>query len=217
MTSITSRASRCQRGGVLTARSGPSPVDGPAAAPPPTGGPTRPVDGGSAGGRATAGFLTSTTTEVCGAADGDRPVGCRVEGAGAARARGRDAAPLVASATADIREAAAPISDPGDAELARLRHRTDNFLLVLAEGASLIGGALARLRDPRSGTWRGELVARGRFRRWARWQVPGEQAAAAVLATVTADVTAGRVPDPVGAALVEVVDHRPPARPRVAP
>ena len=74
----------------------------------------------------------STTAEVCGAADRDRPVGCRV--------------------------------DRGVGSVADVRRRD--------------GGP--------------------------------------VLAPVTADVAAGRVPDPVGAALVEVVDHRPPVRPRVA-
>ena len=130
---------------------------------------------------------------------------------------GRYPAPLVASATTDVWEAAAPISDPVDAELARLRDQPDNTLLVLVGGASLIRDGVARLRTPRSGTWEVELLARGRFRRWARWQVSGEEAAARVLASVTADMAIGRVPDPDGAALVEVVDHRPPFRGHATP
>lgn len=127
-------------------------------------------------------------------------------------ALGRHPAPLVASASTDVRVAAAPISDPVDAELARLRYRPDGDGLVLAEGPSLIRGALGRLRSPRSGTWEVELVAKGRFRRWARWQVPGAEAAARVLALVAADMATDRIPDPPGATLVEVVDHRPPVR-----
>ena len=131
-------------------------------------------------------------------------------------ALGRYPAPLVASATTDVRAAAAPISDPVDAELAEFRHqwhRPGTRVWVAVEaGPALVGEGLARLRTPRSGTWEIELLARGRFRRWARWQVSGEDSATRVLATVTADVAAGRVPDPVGAALVEVVDHRPPVR-----
>ena len=131
-------------------------------------------------------------------------------------ALGRYPAPLVASATTDVWDASAPISDPVDAELAEFRrqwHRPGTTIWVAADAvAGLLREGLARLRTPRSGTWEIELLARGRFRRWARWQVSGDEAAARVLATVTADVAAGRVPDPAGATLVEVVDHRPPFR-----
>ncbi|SDF02300.1 hypothetical protein SAMN05660662_0746 [Blastococcus aurantiacus] len=130
-------------------------------------------------------------------------------------------APLVASATTDVRDAAAPISDPVDAELAEFRHqwhRPGTTVWVgLDAGPALLREGLARLRTPRSGTWEVGLVARGRFRRWARWQVSGDEAAVEVLAAVTAAVAAGRVPDPVGATLVEVVDHRPPFRPQPVP
>ena len=123
---------------------------------------------------------------------------------------------LGATVSTDVRVPAAPISDPVDAELARLRDQPDNTLLVLVGGGSLIRDGLARLFTPRSGTREIELLARGRFRRWARWQVSGDEAAARVLALVTADMAAGRVPDPEGAALVEVVDHRPPFRGQTA-
>jgi hypothetical protein len=131
-------------------------------------------------------------------------------------AMGRYPAPLVGSATTDVRGAAAPISDPVDAELAEFRrqwHRPGTTIWAAFDGGpGLVRESLARLRTPRSGTWEIELVARGRFRRWARRQVSGDEAAARVLATVTADVAGGRVPDPAGATLVEVVDHRPPFR-----
>ncbi|RBY75396.1 hypothetical protein DQ239_17140 [Blastococcus sp. TF02-09] len=136
-------------------------------------------------------------------------------------ALGRYPAPLVASASTDVWEAAAPISDPVDAELAEFRrqwHRPGTTLWVATEaGPGLVRDGLTWLFTPRSGTWEVELVARGRFRRWARWQVSGEEAAERVLATVTSEVAAGRVPVPSGAALVEVVDHRPPPRPRSMP
>lgn len=119
----------------------------------------------------------------------------------------RHPAPPVASATTDVRDPAAPISDPVDAELARLRDGRP----------ALPRGVLARLCAPGSGTWEIELIARGRFRRWARWQGHGEQPAAGELAAVAAAVAAGRVPDPAGMALVEVVDHRPPVRAHPVP
>jgi hypothetical protein len=52
----------------------------------------------------------------------------------------------VASATTDVRVAAAPISDPVDAELARLRYRPDGDLLVLAAGPEVahVGGRAGR-------------------------------------------------------------------------
>lgn len=131
-------------------------------------------------------------------------------------ALGRCPAPLVASATTDVRDAAEPVSDPVDAAMAEFRrqwYRPGATVWSAFEGGpALVRGGLARLRTPRSGTWEVELLARGRFRRWARWRVSGEATAARVLATVTADVAAGRVPDPAGATLVEVVDHRPPFR-----
>ena len=136
-------------------------------------------------------------------------------------ALGRYPAPLVASASTDVWDAAAPISDPVDAELAEFRrrwHGPGTTVWVAADaGPGLLREGLTRLRTPRSGTWEIELLARGRFRRWARWQVPGEDAAARVLASVTADVAVGRVPDPAGATLVEVVDHRPPFRAHPVP
>ncbi len=136
-------------------------------------------------------------------------------------ALGRYPAPLVASATTDVRDPAAPISDPVDAELAGLRgrwHRTGSAIWVSAEARpALPRGVLARPRAPGAGTWEIELTARGRFRRWARWQGPGEQPAAGVLAAVAEAVAAGRVPDPAGMALVEVVDHRPPLRAHPVP
>ncbi|MBN1093118.1 hypothetical protein JKP75_11475 [Blastococcus sp. TML/M2B] len=147
-------------------------------------------------------------------------------------ALGRHPAPLVASAPTDVRLPAAPISDPVDAELAALRgewHRTGSAIWALHEArrSRPRPGALAQLRAWRSGRWEIELVARGRFRRWARWQGPGEQASrehgsgeqpsAEVLAAVAAAVAAGRVPDPAGVALVEVVDHRPPVRAHPVP
>jgi len=127
-------------------------------------------------------------------------------------------APLAATVPTDVRLPAAPISDPVDAELTRLRHRPGTTIWVVAEaGPALLRDALARLRAPGAGTWAVELVARGRFRRWATWQVTGAEAAARVLASVTADLGAGRVPDPPGATLVEVVDHRPPVRTHPVP
>lgn len=135
-------------------------------------------------------------------------------------ALGRYPAPLVASASTDVREAAAPISDPVDAELAAFRsqwRRSGTTVgVAVHSGPALLRGGLAWLRTSRSGIWEIDLAARGRFRRWVRWQGSGEPPAAGVLAAVAAAVASGRVPDPAGMALVEVVDHRPPFRGRPA-
>ena len=78
----------------------------------------------------------------------------------------------------------------------------------------LLRETVAHLRTPRSETWEVELIARGRIRRWARWQITGAEAARQVVATVTSEVRAGRIPEPWGATLVDVVDQRPLPRPR---
>src|SRR4051812_49190318 len=105
-------------------------------------------------------------------------------------ALGRYPAGLVSSATTDVRDAAAPVSDPVDRELAEFRrqwHRRGTTLWVAFEaGPGLVRTGWGRLRTPRSGKWEVELIGRGRFRRWARWEVFGNEAAARVLATVTA-------------------------------
>ncbi|MGY1754794.1 hypothetical protein [Blastococcus sp. SYSU D01042] len=132
-------------------------------------------------------------------------------------ALGQHPAPLGPEVPTDIREPAAPVSDPVDAELSAFRRgegRPGTRLWALGRTGWLLRMAVAHLRTPRSGTWEVELLARGRFRRWARWQVRGEEAAARALTTVAADLTAGRVPQPDGGTLVEVVDHRPPFRPQ---
>ena len=59
-------------------------------------------------------------------------------------------------------------------------------------------------------------MARGRIRRWARWQITGAAAAAQAASTVTTGLGNGHVPQPWGAILVDVVDvvdQRPAYRP----
>lgn len=73
----------------------------------------------------------------------------------------------------------------------------------------LVGDAIDHLRTPLSETWEVELIAGGRIRRWARWQIAGAEAAAQAMHTVASAVRAGTVPDPWGATLVDVVDQRP--------
>jgi hypothetical protein len=65
------------------------------------------------------------------------------------------------------------------------------------------------LRTPWSDVWRLEALARGRIRRWARWEVDGPEATHRAIASVSAALEAGRIPEPEGAVLVEVVDQRP--------
>ncbi len=135
-------------------------------------------------------------------------------------ALGQHPAPLGPGVPTDVRMPAAPISDPVDAELAEFRRghgRPGTDLWALGRSGSLVRAGLAHLRTPRSGVWEVELVARGRFRRWARWQLFGGEAAARALTTVADDLAAGRVPEPDGARLVEVVDHRPPFRAQPVP
>jgi len=85
---------------------------------------------------------------------------------------------------------------------------------AVGHAVRLVGEAIAHLRTPKSGTWEVELVARGRIRRWGRWQITGAEAAAQTVTTVVTAVAAGRVPEPWGAVLVDVVDQRPPYRPQ---
>lgn len=130
-------------------------------------------------------------------------------------ALGQHPAPLGSEVPTDIWEPAAPISDPVDAELSAFRRgegRPGTDLWALGRSGSLLRTGLAHLRTPRTGTWEVELLASGRFRRWARWQVHGAEAAAEAVPTVAADLAAGRVPQPDGGTLIEVVDHRPPIR-----
>ncbi len=127
----------------------------------------------------------------------------------------REPVPLPGPGNADVRLPSHPLSDPVDAALAHIRRdvqRPGTALAVAVGAASSARPFLDRLRTPRSGTWEVELVARGRFRRWARWTVSGSEAAARVVAVVRDELAAGRVPEPPGATLVEVVDHRPPVR-----
>jgi hypothetical protein len=83
----------------------------------------------------------------------------------------------------------------------------------VAEFVRLVRDAVEDLRTPRSDTWQVELIARGRIRRWARWEMTGAEAAEQAVATVGSGVRAGRVPEPWGATLVDVVDQRPLPRP----
>lgn len=77
-----------------------------------------------------------------------------------------------------------------------------------------VARALARLRtsaqaDPSARHQAVVLEARGRIRRSATWLVEDPEEAAHLAASVAADVRAGRLPDPPGAMLVRVLDHRP--------
>jgi len=92
--------------------------------------------------------------------------------------------------------------------------RTGSAPWAVGQAIRLVGEAVAHLRTPRSELWQIELLARGRIRRWARWQVTGADGAAQAVATIAADVAAGRVPEPWGTTLVDVVDQRPPYRPQ---
>jgi hypothetical protein len=74
---------------------------------------------------------------------------------------------------------------------------------------SLILDLVGHLRTPWSDVWQVEALARGRIRRWARWEVDGTDAAHRAIASVSAALEAGRIPEREGAVLVEVVDQRP--------
>jgi hypothetical protein len=80
---------------------------------------------------------------------------------------------------------------------------------ILAAAGHLVADAVRHLRTPLSNRWRVELAARGRIRRWAHWEIAGAESAARAAVAVANDMRAGRVPAPVGALLVEVVDQRP--------
>ncbi|WP_142025059.1 hypothetical protein [Blastococcus colisei] len=126
-------------------------------------------------------------------------------------------APAVAGGTGDWRLPADTADVEMQATFAEFRDtpmRQGTAPWAVGHAVRLVGEAIAHLRTPRSETWEVELVARGRIRRWARWQITGADAAAQALATVAAGVGAGRVPEPWAATLVDVVDQRPPYRPQ---
>lgn len=111
-------------------------------------------------------------------------------------------------------------ADTAEVELAATRaefHQTrlpaTSDAWAVAELVRLVRDAVGHLRTPRSDIWQVELIARGRIRRWARWEITGAEAAEQVVATVVSGVRAGRVPEPWGATLVDVVDQRPLPRP----
>jgi hypothetical protein len=107
---------------------------------------------------------------------------------------------------------------PGDTSDVALRETRADFgdppaivsgWWALGQLPRLIGDAVGHLRTPWSDTWRLEATARGRIRRWARWEVEGAEATVQAAAMVAAALRAGRVPQPCGAVLVDVVDQRP--------
>jgi hypothetical protein len=105
---------------------------------------------------------------------------------------------------------------PGDTDDVARREARAQFRCITTGGApapweltGLIVDLVDHLRTPWSDTWRVEAVARGRIRRWARWEMEGLEAASRAVATVSAALAAGEVPGPEGAVLVDVVDQRP--------
>ena len=85
----------------------------------------------------------------------------------------------------------------------------DSGWWVLGQLPRLIGNEARHLRTPWSDTWQLEALARGRIRRWARWEVEGVAATGQAATAVAAALEGGQVPLPDGAVLVDVVDQRP--------
>ena len=81
---------------------------------------------------------------------------------------------------------------------------------ALADSVGLVVGAVDHLRSPMTDIWQLEAAARGRIRRWARWQIEGAASTQPAVAAVAAALEAGHVPQPPDAVLVDVVDQRPP-------
>lgn len=100
------------------------------------------------------------------------------------------------------------------AEFRRDPMTTSPEVWAVGQFVRLVRDAVEHLRTPMSDRWQVEVIARGRIRRWARWEISGAHAAEQAVVTVASGVSAGRVPEPWGATLVDVVDQRPPYRPR---
>lgn len=105
---------------------------------------------------------------------------------------------------------------PGDsADIELWKARTAYRDLTYGSGGvmwaivDLVRDAVDQLRTPPTDTWLLEVVARGRIRRWARWEVQGREAAERTAVAVAAALTNGRVPEPADARLVDVIDQRP--------
>jgi hypothetical protein len=106
--------------------------------------------------------------------------------------------------------------DTSDIELreARAAHGDSTYgssrgVWALLGFVKLVGDAVDHLRTPLTDTWQLEAAARGRIRRWVRWEVQGPENAERSAAAVAAALASGRVPHPDDAVLVEVVDQRP--------
>jgi hypothetical protein len=98
------------------------------------------------------------------------------------------------------------------AELRRDPMTTPTNVWAVVQFVRLVRDAVEHLRTPMSDRWQVEVIARGRIRRWARWEITGADAAEQAVVTVASGVSDGRVPEPWGATLVDVVDQRPPYR-----
>ncbi|MCW2700352.1 MAG: hypothetical protein JWQ45_1887 [Blastococcus sp.] len=116
--------------------------------------------------------------------------------------RGRPGGRLTPGDTADVAMQDVRAEFGGDGH-------TGLDLSALADLARLVHEAVSHLRAPWSDTWQLEAAARGRIRRWARWEVEGREATERAIAAVSAALATGRVPEPLGAVLVDVVDQRP--------
>jgi hypothetical protein len=111
--------------------------------------------------------------------------------------------------------------DTSDIELREARaahgdstHGSAGGVWALVGFVQLVGDVIDHLRTPMTDTWQLEAAARGRIRRWVRWEVQGPEAAERTAAEVAAALASGRVPQPDNAVLVDVVDQRPATAPR---
>jgi len=107
---------------------------------------------------------------------------------------------------------------PGDSADVAIRETLAEFgdlrsagsdVWAVAQLVRLIRDAVDHRRTPWTDIWEVEAAARGRIRRWARWEVDGVDATERAIATVSAALEAGDVPRPFGTTLVDVVDQRP--------
>ena len=80
---------------------------------------------------------------------------------------------------------------------------------ALGQLPRLIGDAVGHLRTPWSDTWQLEATARGRIRRWARWEVEGAEATVQAAARWRPRCGPDRSRSRAARCSVDVVDQRP--------
>ena len=109
------------------------------------------------------------------------------------------------SADVELREARAAYRNPIYGSTGAIR--------AIVDLIAFVRGEVDHVRTPLTDTWLLEVMARGRIRRWARWELQGAETVERTAVAVAAALASDRVPELPDARLVDVVDQRPACAP----